>query len=294
VVIVDQAPALPFRVAHDLDWSSTSELRIVHVGQSGILLVDAADGTDHVVPVTWGGRGLVPGGIELAAPDAARVSASLRLFGPHDLLDLSAWRAAAAARGQVVDLRMPPVPLRREGVQRLRELLAADPAVAVPDASMDPGHQRCVAPALAGAVLDDDPTGIRELVDRLIGSGPGATPSGDDVVVGALAGLEAATRCGLLDAQALRGRRRLRADAVAASRRTTTPSRHDLVAAADGSFSERCRAIARGLGSREDATAAHLAARTWGATSGIDLLHGLVPVAEASLARRAGSLAVAG
>lgn len=294
MVIVDQAPALPFRVAHDLDWSSVAELRIVHVGQSGILLAGAAEGTDLVVPVTWGGRGLVPGGIELAAADAVRVRASVRQAGPRDLLDLSAWRAAAAAHAQVVDLRMPPVPLRREGVVRLRELLAADPAEAVPDVSMDPVHQRCMAPALADAVLDDDRAGIRELVDLLIGSGPGATPSGDDVVVGALAGLEAVTHHGLLDERALRGHRRLRADVVAASRRTTTPSRHDLLAAADGSFSERCRAIARGLGSREDAAAAHVSARSWGATSGIDLLHGLVPVVEAPLARGDRSLAVAG
>lgn len=102
----------------------------------------------------------------------------------------------------------PPAPGLRPAVERLRELMAR-PAVDVP--------------ALTGAA------------SALVGLGPGLTPSGDDVLVGVLAGL-------------IRGGGNIPAAAAAAiiigdavavrARSTTDVSRHYLTLAAQGHFGQ--------------------------------------------------------
>ena len=67
------------------------------------------------------------------------------------------------------------------------------------------------------------------------------------------------------------GRRRLS--------RTTSSTAHYLAAAADGRFAQREHQLVAGLEHREAARAAATAATRWGATSGLDLLTGLLAAA---------------
>jgi stage V sporulation protein SpoVS len=63
--------------------------------------------------------------------------------------------------------------------------------------------------------------------------------------------------------------------------RTTAVSRHDLAAAVAGQFAERVHTLLQALGRPGLVPAAVRAARGWGATSGIDLGHGIAATAAA-------------
>ena len=104
---------------------------------------------------------------------------------------------------------------------------------------------------------------------RLIGLGPGLTPSGDDVLVGIEAALHALDRptAGFL-ARAL-GDVEDRTTAVAATL---------LLHAAAGEFAERLQVLLRALLGPDDGTIAAAVDRAaaWGATSGTDCLLGVL------------------
>jgi hypothetical protein len=117
------------------------------------------------------------------------------------------------------------------------------------------------------------------LLHALVGAGPGTTPSGDDVIVGAMAGLRA---CGLADAATSLGRRVLPLLPA-----TTTASGHYLRAAADGRFGEHVHELNDSLETGRPAAAVIARASRWGATSGVDLLFGLVAVLAIAAGRRA-------
>ncbi|MGB7983327.1 MAG: DUF2877 domain-containing protein [Candidatus Nanopelagicales bacterium] len=116
-----------------------------------------------------------------------------------------------------------------------------------------------------------------------MGAGPGATPAGDDVLIGILAGVQLAAGAGLVPPAAQRADRQVRRIVHMALDRTTAASAHDLAAALAGSFSEHLLHLAVALGDPQTVTPAYRAACIWGATSGIDLLHGLVGAAAESL-----------
>jgi hypothetical protein len=131
---------------------------------------------------------------------------------------------------------------------------------------MNPGPLRRQAPAIALHAL----CGVvpAEALRRMVGAGPGTTPSGDDIIVGVLAALNSLG---------------LRENAAALSRQvapllstTTVASRHYLKAAARGRFGEHVHQILDSLAAGAPAERTIGEAGRWGATSGVDLLIGLV------------------
>ncbi len=255
VVRVDAASPTP--------WLSQGEVSVVHLGQSALVL---ADRSGHLV-VTSGAFGLAPGGIQLIPADLSRLRAELTAGARS----LSHW---GPDHVDLVDLRMRPV---RVDPDALDLLIAAGDVRQRADA-LDPRRQRSTAVVLVRAALAGGP--LAGPLVRLIGAGPGSTPAGDDVVVGVMAALLATGHDHA--ATAIGGR------VISLLERTTSSSRMYLSAAADGRFAERVHELVRGLG---DATSALSAARSavgWGATSGLDLLSGIVAAVHSpALARRA-------
>jgi len=244
-------------------WLTHGEVSVVHLGQSALVLCDRRG---HFV-VSSPAFGLAPGGIELLPADLARLRARFAASRPT----LAHWRPAAV---ELVDLSIQPV---RVDPGALEVLTAAIDVRQHADA-LDPRRQRSTAPALVRAALAGDPLAGPLL--RLIGAGPGSTPAGDDVVVGVLAALRATGRDGAAAAIAR--------DAVPLFDRTTSASRMYLSAAADGRFAERVHELVQGLGSTTAARTAARSAAGWGATSGLDLLSGIVAAVDSpALSRRA-------
>lgn len=285
-------PPRVLRVAADLDWSITDRLRIVHVGQSGIVLASSAVTSDELLPVTFGARGLVPGGVHL--PDAAdvrrlvahlgsaRPSRAIDIGPGPDTVSLSSW--PSTARPIRVDLSLRTRSIDPTAVSEIARLLRRWPGPTPASPAMDPGRQRTAAWRIAKAVVlgDRDPA---PMVGRLIGSGPGSTPAGDDVLIGLLAAFGVARRADLLDPVAVRGCARLRARVADSLGRTTAASRHDLRSALRDTFCERVHELlAQVATAQTDSAALVTRAATWGGTSGLDLLHGVVAGAAAALA----------
>ncbi|MEX1171944.1 MAG: DUF2877 domain-containing protein [Chloroflexota bacterium] len=123
--------------------------------------------------------------------------------------------------------------------------------------------------ALAGAITRGDGSAALRAARGLIGLGPGLTPSGDDALAGVEAALHAVGHpvAGFLQAAT--------ADLDA---RTTTVSAAMLRHAARGDAAERVHVLLRALLSGPDAGLPDAigAAVRWGATSGSDLLAGVV------------------
>jgi hypothetical protein len=217
--------------------------------------------------VTSGAFGLAPGGIQLLQSDLTRLRAELAAGART----LAHWRPDQVT---LVDLRMRPVRVDSDAVA----MLSAAPDVRQHADVFDPRRQRSSAPALVRAARAGEPLAGPLL--RLIGAGPGSTPAGDDVVVGVLAGLLATGRD---DAAA-----RIGAGVIPLLERTTSSSRMYLSAAADGRFAERVHELVRGLVDPASALSATRSAAGWGATSGLDLLSGIVAAVDSpALARRA-------
>jgi len=167
----------------------------------------------------------------------------------------------------VVDLHLRRRPLRVPGDTVMQLLQSCKPV-----ADSDVFDQRLAA-ALRSFSDGGDP---RELVS-LVGLGAGLTPSGDDVLVGALAALDAISRCspdGRLLRQAL-----VDALPVPLESRTTRLSAQMLRAAADGLYAEPVLALLDAL-AREDTSPAPVERATeellhLGHRSGRDTLLGI-------------------
>jgi hypothetical protein len=149
----------------------------------------------------------------------------------------------------------------------------------------DPGINSRLAADLAAAAREHD--GSIAVAARLLGSGPGLTPSGDDVLAGFLAGAAAFG----LDADALR-----EATAMLAPARTTALSAALLWHAARGECIDELAAVAAVLTSQgrpgpEQAGRAVSRLLSVGHTSGAALALGLVIAAESALDRQAGRAA---
>lgn len=162
-------------------------------------------------------------------------------------------------------------------VQRLtpdaEAVLTWQPQIIAPtDNWLSPATQRRLAPALAQALLTNDTVMAADTIGELIGRGPGSTPSGDDVIVGALA---AAHSLGLSvgAARTLSGK----------LSQTTAASRHDLWWALRGRVSERLLSLLGSFASPHLVPAVAALARSWGHTSGLDLAAGATAVFEASI-----------
>lgn len=137
--------------------------------------------------------------------------------------------------------------------------------IPVPLSTFDAGLTRTRSRArdLAMAALGGD---LRVVAD-LVGAGPGTTPTGDDMIVGALAALHLAGKRAEAD--------RLAAVVLATLDRTTVASRHYLGAAAHGRFAEHLHELADDLERGTTPRELYRRASEWGATSGLDVLTGL-------------------
>lgn len=248
---------------------ATTPQKVVHLGQSALVLETATAGASSAQQfiVTTAAAGVMPGGISLDAAEFSRVRD--RLSGLRSgLVDLTAWSAGSSIV-EPVDLRMHTMPISGTAVH---SLVAELPRHAVSSDPIGPQPLRRRAPRLAreaatGCVGDST-------LKALVGAGPGTTPSGDDIIVGALAGLHAA---GHPERAATLGRQ-----VSPMLGETTTTGAHYLAAAIDGRFGEHVHDLLAALSAGAPPNATIELASRWGATSGIDLLVGLVSALAAT------------
>lgn len=271
-------------------WAHNQPLRVVHVGQSAVLLErEGARSAPELVAVTAASRGLVPGGCCL--PDVRDFAGFRTAVLRRPTVDLSGWASLAARQVVTVDLGIHPRPLDPAAVALLVRLVGQNPPDGVGrDARrdglhplMDPDPLRRLAGPLTRAALASDAGEVQLLLRQLIGAGPGATPAGDDVVIGAVAALDAATGTALPRARAHVARAHLCAFLPSLLSATTRASRQDLVAAVEGQFAQHVHVLAEALTDPAAVPPALRAARGWGATSGIDVASGVAGAAAAVL-----------
>jgi hypothetical protein len=197
-------------------------------------------------------------GLEIRFDAEARWSPRLRSSADDADTAAARWRGRAGATRGMAQARASAAGLGA----LLREDVSDDPVWILRVA-------RPILVELAVALETGDRTRAAEIATRLVGLGPGLTPSGDDVLVGIEAALHALARpsAGFL-ALAL-GDVEGRTTALAA-----TLLRH----AAAGEFAERLHSLlAALLGSDEEAIPAAIdRAVAWGATSGSDCLLGVL------------------
>ncbi|MBX3098698.1 MAG: DUF2877 domain-containing protein [Salinibacterium sp.] len=250
---------------------ATRPARVVHLGQSAIVLQPADRST--LLTITDAAAGVTPGGLSIPnRAHFARVRGDLATAGVGATVDLSSWTAAAM---QPVDLVLKPTTLSGATILAVARALAdARPSAS---SSFDGGLARVRSRAadLASAALAREP---RRVVAEVIGAGPGTTPTGDDLLVGCLAALAVLGRG---DAASV-----LSGATAPLLEATTTASRHYLVAAASGRFSEHVHELVDGFSAGRPADLIVEHATRWGATSGVDLLIGLTETLRADLAAR--------
>ncbi|MBA8953595.1 DUF2877 domain-containing protein [Actinomadura namibiensis] len=180
------------------------------------------------------------------------------------------WWDPAPALGTV------PPPVLERGVRALAE--AAGDAPGGLDGHPDP-------PLLAGCCAAGDLAGAVEAAERVVGLGPGLTPSGDDVLAGLLVTLR------LLGHAVPGGRRAVwladwlgAAVTADADARTTAVSATLLHCAAAGETASEVAAVLRAAAGREEASPAVRRLLAVGHTSGADLAEGVLAGCRAVLA----------
>lgn len=257
-------------------WTAAQCWRVVHVGQSAVILgVERAGATAELLALTDRRRGLVAGGVCLPDDDDFAVLVS-RLAGTSGRapVDLSGWDAVPRQAVTTVDLRIGAVDVDPRAVALLAGLLDDGASTGLDAMVLDPRPLRALAAALTGAALAGDTARVASVLARLVGAGPGATPTGDDVIVGALAALDAVAGSPGA-ARAVVARQLLARRLRPLLGRTTAIARHDLSAALAGEFAEHVHRLVSALSDQAAVPAAVAAARTWGATSGVDLASGI-------------------
>lgn len=255
----------PAHARYDADqppWRHPDALRVLSVGRSAVVLAAGPD----LVSLTAPGVGLMPGGLTYAA-DADFTRLRARAIASE------AAPAGVSLRGWVVNaLAWPAVTLRvthaavpAEATTALRVGLQKLPPDGDPGPTSGTARLRAHEVALAAVDGRDELAG---LVRGLVGAGPGSTPTGDDVLVGVQAGLRAVGK----DDAAHRVARAVRPWLG----RTTLTGAHFLRAAQDNRFADHVHTALGAVRTGPPAVPGLLVeARSWGATSGIDLLWGL-------------------
>jgi|GEM_PF-1650957 len=257
---------------------TAAPLAVVHVGQSAIVLRDQANAqtADTLLTLTPETSGLMPGGVCLGVADFHRVRREIQSREPEGCeVVLAGWDSFSTTL-EMVSLRLRGTPIAGAGVvqheEALRDLLRADSSLS----SMTPDPIRRKAPSLAQQAIDGS---VRmESLRGIVGAGPGTTPSGDDVLVGVLAGLRVLE----LDQQSAALIRHITPLIPA----TTAASRHYLSAATEGRFGEHVHDLVTALAEGDSPAHTLRRAAGWGATSGTDLLVGLVATLAISLTHR--------
>ncbi len=251
--------------------------RVVHVGQSALVLsaLHPGQAPSRQVIVTRESAGLMPDGICLDEHDFPRVrDLALGILREGVPLDLTGWTEASVVVDRV-DLRLDVVSLDAAGLLPLQHMLEDEDSDELsPSSSAYPIRRQAAHLAAEALGRPTAPTLLRSIV----GAGPGTTPTGDDMIVGALAGLRALG----LRAEWVSMGRRLRP----LTSRTTSASRHYLHAAIEGRFGEHVHDLVAAIAGCEPAVSVIERASTWGASSGIDLLTGLTATVAASIQSR--------
>jgi len=230
-----------------ISWERVSrcDWRVHHVGRRAVRFV-AADSV--VATITAPGVGLSPIGVQVAtAPDFAAVTqVALRTTGPITLV----------ADVDAVDLRLAAASTTVAALAALR-----DPLETWAD-GLDAEHARlhALGAQLSHALAADAP--VDGLVLALVGAGPGATPAGDDVLVGLMAAL---VRSGQSHAA-----RRLSSAVRPLLHRTTAVSRTLLVAAGEQEFAGYVHTLAHAAADARLVPDALRELAAVGATSGFD------------------------
>lgn len=188
-----------------------------------------------------------------------------RLSPTHDMGAAERWRSRVTAVRSMASGMIAGSPGRGAGLGRL-----LDPASDGSAAGRDPAT-RVAAEALTvlgSALRDGDVSRARAAADRLIGLGPGLTPSGDDALVGVAA---SAAVLGPEGASFLAGIAR------DARTRTTSVAAALLLHAARGEFAGGLHDLLRALLGRDPGAVRPAVERAlaWGATSGADTLVGV-------------------
>ena len=230
------------------------------------------DGDRGLLVVTARQAGLMPGGLCVVDPAAYRgLRDRLRADAPSAL---QRWVHDNGALIDDVDLQLGPTAVDPKAVHTMRALLRAETTPA-PNGAIPVGPIRALAPRLVRAATAHPMLGtdaLRAELAAVVGAGPGTTPTGDDVIVGVLAGLRAVGH----DAAA----RRIASRLPELLTGTTRASAHYLSAACRGEFGEHVHDLVAALADPASVPAALAQARRWGATSGIDLAHGLAAAAR--------------
>jgi hypothetical protein len=203
--------------------------------------------------------------VPVSPRDLARITEGAPLRVSDGVIELGTLRIELAGL-EVVDLR-----LRR----RLRALSAAGLRALARDAAAPP-PTATFEPALAASLAAFREGGEVGGLARLVGVGEGLTPSGDDVLVGVLAGLDAASE---VSGEAAALRERLCAELERGTSRTTRLAAQMLDAAEAGFYAEPVLALLEtlalprpGAGALERAVQGLLAV---GHRSGADTLRGI-------------------
>ncbi|CAN5525624.1 hypothetical protein BH20CHL7_BH20CHL7_17300 [soil metagenome] len=254
-----------------------SDLRVHSVYQSAI---NGLTPDGRLVTVATERVGGLPNGIVIAGdPDLAglgirpgmgvRLGQALRFESVGVIIrldDAAPW----SPRVPVLDVsRWPSRAVRCASLARRHRVAGGLEALAAAGSALN---------ALAGAITRSDRVAALRAARGLIGLGPGLTPSGDD----ALAGVEAA-----LHAVGHPVAGFLQAGTDDLETRTTTVSAAMLRHAASGDAAERVHRLLGALlsGPDEGLPDAIQAAVRWGATSGSDLLAGVVLALDAAALR---------
>ncbi|HSO69614.1 MAG TPA: DUF2877 domain-containing protein [Arachnia sp.] len=218
---------------------------VEHVGARTVVLSRLGE----LVYLTDDSAGLMPGGHTLTPAGIARLRSELAPLGVGVQIDRG-W--SEPTTGRPTSLELPNVRLSPLRVRELGHL--------VDGSHLDAG----LRDALASLVGDASPS---EAIGSLIGTGPGTTPSGDDVLVGVLAGWQLTGQVHRLTTA--------RALITALLPATTRASGHFLRWAMAGSYATPVLDLARALADEGSLAHAMTALRRFGATSGHDLAIGL-------------------
>jgi hypothetical protein len=260
-------------------WPASAEGRIGGVFRRACN-VDVGDGT--LLVLTTPDLPHLPRALKL------RVWAPLdQLFRPGTAFRLSGglWRCGGV-RGTSLDVavwRPPPAGERAPDDQRRLRVAAATACRAAhlerrPEKRLPPDLDD-LATRLGSALAGQDDGALRRVAAALVGLGQGLTPSGDDLLVGCLAWLARRPEA--------RGRRDGLADALRPRLAATTPvSRHYLLEALAGRFSEPLVLLADAIDALRPAVPVERAAEAalaTGASSGADGIAGLLAAARSDL-----------
>ena len=261
--------ALPprLRIDGELEFDTPpAALSIVHVGQSA--LVFRRHETNTLVIITTDSAGLMPGRISLRMEDFRRVRDRVHaLHKANESIVPDRWGAPSTSI-ESVNLALGTHTVSRHSVDALVHELRLLSRVETSRQAMSPEPIRAAARAFAASAVSGD-LHDNELL-AMVGAGPGTTPSGDDVIVGVLAGLHT---LGLVNHAT-----HLSSRLLPLLNRTTAASRHYINAAVENRFGEHVHQLVHALAAGVDHERTVRHAARWGATSGIDLLTGLVSV----------------